>query len=96
MDEKMTQTIDFEESQHAANTAKRVAAYCDRLINHASIVSEKEYQKFLLERLEKDNGYIIRKASNFDRYFAVDREMLFKFLMIHSRRQWLSQKDLQS
>ena len=45
-----------------------------------NILSEKEYQKFLLERLEKDNGYVIRKASNFDRTFAVDREMLFKFL----------------
>ena len=45
-----------------------------------NILSEKEYQKFLLERLEKDNGYVIRSASNFDRAFAVDREMLFKFL----------------
>lgn len=45
-----------------------------------NILSEKDYQKFLLERLSKDNGYIIRKAANFDRYFAVDREMLFKFL----------------
>lgn len=61
-------------------TAKRAAIYYDRLINYTSIVSEKEYQKFLLERLEKDNGYVVRKASNFDRYFAVDREMLFKFL----------------
>ncbi|WP_305151478.1 hypothetical protein [uncultured Dubosiella sp.] len=57
-----------------------VAAYGEMLIHHASIVSEKEYQKFLLERLEKYNGYVIRKASNFDRYFAVNREMLFKFL----------------
>ena len=81
MDEKMSvDTIEFDEAQHSANTAKIVAVYCDRLINHASIVSEKEYQKFLLERLEKDNGYIVRKASNFDRFFAVDREMLFKFL----------------
>ena len=45
-----------------------------------NILSEKDYQKFLLERLSKENGYIIRKATNFDRYFAVDREMLFKFL----------------
>lgn len=45
-----------------------------------NILSEKDYQNFLLERLSKDNGYIIRKASNFDRLFAVDREMLFKFL----------------
>ena len=45
-----------------------------------NILSEKDYQKFLLERLEKDNGYVIRKAANFDRLFAVDREMMFKFL----------------
>lgn len=45
-----------------------------------NILSEKDFQKFLLERLELDNGYIIRKATNFDRRFAVDREMLFKFL----------------
>lgn len=45
-----------------------------------NILSEKDYQKFLLERLEKDNGYVIRKSSSFDRLFAMDREMLFKFL----------------
>lgn len=46
----------------------------------ANILSEKDYQKFLLERLEQDNGYIIRKASNFDRFFAMDRELLMQFL----------------
>ena len=66
--------------KHTENVAKRAAAYSKNLLHHASILSEKEYQKFLLERLEKDNDYVIRKASNFDRYFAVDREMLFKFL----------------
>lgn len=45
-----------------------------------NILSEKDYQKFLLERLEQDNGFIIRKASHYDRRFAMDREMLFKFL----------------
>lgn len=45
-----------------------------------NVLSEKDYQKFLLERLEQDNGFVIRKASNFDRLFAMDREMLFKFL----------------
>ena len=44
-----------------------------------NILSEKDYQKFLLDRLV-DNGYVIRKASHFDRLFAVDREMLMKFL----------------
>ena len=45
-----------------------------------NVLSEKDYQKFLLERLSQDNGYVIRKATNFDRLFAVDREMLFQFL----------------
>lgn len=81
MDDKMTVEITgFDAEKHTEDVAKRATAYSEMLIHHASIVSEKEYQKFLLERLEKDNGYIIRKASSFDRYFAVDREMLFKFL----------------
>lgn len=50
------------------------------LAHQASVFSEKEYQKFILERLEKDNNYIIRNAKKFDRHFAMDREMLFKFL----------------
>ena len=45
-----------------------------------NIQSEKDYQAFLLDRLEQDNGYLIRKASSFDRMFAVDQEMLFQFL----------------
>lgn len=50
------------------------------LAHQASVLSEKEYQKFILERLEKDNNYIIRNAKKFDCHFAMDREMLFKFL----------------
>lgn len=81
MDDKTIIDItNLDAEKHAENAAKRVASYSEKLLHHASILSEKEYQKFLLERLEKDNGYVIRKASNFDRYFAVDREMLFKFL----------------
>lgn len=81
MDDKTIIDItNLDAEKHAENAAKRVASYSEKLLHHASILSEKEYQKFLLERLEKDNGYVIRKASDFDRYFAVDREMLFKFL----------------
>ncbi len=80
MADKPINSLDVDSIPEQNGTAKRAKAYSDMLIHHASIVSEKEYQKFLLERLEKDNGYIIRKASNFDRYFAIDREMLFKFL----------------
>ncbi len=45
-----------------------------------NILSEKEYQAFLLERLEQDNGYIVRKSTHFDRAIAMDRELLFRFL----------------
>ena len=44
------------------------------------ILSEKEYQHFIMERLEQDNGYSIRNATSYDRFFAVDRELLFRFL----------------
>lgn len=44
-----------------------------------TILSEKDYQAFILDKLKLENGFIIRKASNYDRYFALDRELLFKF-----------------
>jgi type I restriction enzyme R subunit len=52
----------------------------ERLVGHASILSEKEYQHFIMDKLSQNNGYVIRNAKNYDRLFAVDREMLFKFL----------------
>ena len=45
-----------------------------------NILSEKQYQHFILGYLRDKNGYVVRKNENYDRYFAVDREMLFKFL----------------
>ena len=45
-----------------------------------SILSEKEYQHFIMDRLSQDNGYIVRKATSYDRLFAMDRELLFQFL----------------
>lgn len=44
-----------------------------------NILSEKDYQKFFLEQLEK-NGYRITSAKDYDRLFAVDRIQLFEFL----------------
>jgi len=46
-----------------------------------NILTEKEYQHFIMDYLRNENGYIIRKNSDFDRRFAVDREMLIKFLI---------------
>ena len=44
------------------------------------ILTEKEYQHFIMDRLSQDNGYITRKATSYDRLFAMDRELLFQFL----------------
>ncbi len=70
---------DMELQNGADNRAKRMAAYTKRLL-HGSILSEKEYQHYIMERLSVDNGYVIRKAVHFDRQFAMDRELLFQFL----------------
>lgn len=45
-----------------------------------NILSEKEYQRYIIDEMVNNNDYIERKAASFDRYFAIDREMLFKFL----------------
>ena len=45
-----------------------------------NILSEKEYQRYIMQILEKQNGYLIRPNAKFDRRFAIDQEMLFKFL----------------
>ena len=45
-----------------------------------NILSEKQYQHEIMEYLRTMNGYRIRKSISYDRYFAVDREMLFEFL----------------
>lgn len=44
------------------------------------ILTEKEYQHFIMDRLSQDNGYIVRKATSYDRLFAMDRELPFQFL----------------
>lgn len=44
------------------------------------ILSEKQYQHEIMDYLQSVNGYRIRKDSDFDRYYAMDRELLFEFL----------------
>ena len=44
------------------------------------ILTEKQYQHFIMDYLKKENGYLVRKDKDFDRLNAMDREMLFKFL----------------
>ena len=44
-----------------------------------TILSEKDYQKFIIQRLV-ENRYVVRNATDYDRRFAMDPDMLFKFL----------------
>ena len=44
------------------------------------ILTEKQYQHEIIDYLQSENGYIVRKATSFDAAFAIDREMLFAFL----------------
>lgn len=45
------------------------------------ILTEKQYQRYIIDKLtDKSVGYIERTDANFDRYFAIDKELLFKFL----------------
>ena len=46
-----------------------------------NILSELEYENYIIERLVQDNGYIERNHKCFDEKFAVDRELLIQFLM---------------
>ena len=43
------------------------------------ILTEKDYQKYIIQRLV-ENGYVVRQAADYDRRFAMDPDMLFKFL----------------
>ena len=44
------------------------------------ILTEKQFQKEIIDYLQSENGYRIRKDTDFDRLFAIDRGMLFEFL----------------
>ena len=44
------------------------------------ILSEKQYQHEIMDYLKTENGYRVRKDTDFDRYYAMDRGMLFEFL----------------
>ncbi len=41
-----------------------------------AILSEKEYQKYILERLS-ENGYEIKPAASYDRLFAINLALMY-------------------
>lgn len=44
------------------------------------IITEKQYQNYIIDYLVDTNKYTKRTDQNFDRYYALDKELLFKFL----------------
>lgn len=44
------------------------------------VLTEKQYQHFIMDYLQTNNGYVVRKDKDFDRLYAMDKELLFKFL----------------
>ena len=50
------------------------------VIKSGKLREKEDYQKLILEYLDKNNGYIVRDAEQFNAGFAMDIEMLFKFL----------------
>lgn len=45
-----------------------------------TILSEKDYQRYIIDNLVNNNGYIERHARFYDRLHAVDKDMLIQFL----------------
>ena len=52
----------------------------------SKVLTEPQYERFIIDYLVNAHKYIERKDANFDRLFAMDRELLFKFL-------WDTQKE---
>ena len=44
------------------------------------IIDEPQYQRYIIDYLITNNRYIERDNSNFNRYYAIDKELLLKFL----------------
>ena len=44
------------------------------------ILSEKEYQSYIIDKLKINNGYIVRDARHYNRLYAVDSDLLIQFL----------------
>ena len=46
----------------------------------SKIITEKQYQQYIIDYLISKNGYIQRTDENFNRLYAMDTELVFKFL----------------
>lgn len=46
----------------------------------SKVLTEKQYQRYIIDYLVNNNGYVERTDANFDRYYAIDKELLMQFL----------------
>ena len=52
----------------------------------SKVLTEKQYQRYIIDYLVENNGYIERSDDNFDRYYAMDKELFFKFIKINLKK----------
>ncbi|MDY4495167.1 MAG: DEAD/DEAH box helicase family protein [Erysipelotrichaceae bacterium] len=45
-----------------------------------TILSEKEYQTYIIDKLKTNNGYLVRDARHYNRLYATDDELVIQFL----------------
>ena len=50
------------------------------------VMPEKEFQNYMVQQLVNTQGYVLRTDDNFNKYYALDPELLFQFL-------WTSQPE---
>ena len=51
-----------------------------------NILSEKEYQKYILKKLT-ENGYEVQPAEHYDRLYAISRPELLRFLEKRQKKE---------
>ena len=54
-----------------------------------NILSEKEYQHFIMDRLSQDNGYIVRKATNSMKAEEAVEKILDMFARTRTNREFV-------
>ena len=57
-------------------------------------LKEKSFQKLIKEYLINENGYTESSNVNYDKYFALDKEMLFEFLEATQEKTMTALKDI--
>lgn len=60
----------------------------------SKILNEMEFEDYIIDKLVKNNGFIQRTNDNFLRQYAIDKDMLFKFLVATQPEKIISLKKI--